>query len=258
MSASFAARVRSREIVVGIFLNLASPLTAEIVGLAGVDWVVIDLEHGPGTERDALAQMQALAHTGAAPLVRVEAIDRARFLHALDLGAAGVLVPRLETADDARRSVDFCRYSGSRGVARYNRSWHWGAASHTQHEADEAVLCAVQIETVGALAAIDEIVAVEGVDVVFVGPSDLAHSLGIQGGPDHPALVERVREVAEAAAGAGKAAGMLVGTLEAAALYRDLGFTFLGCSSDSGLLTEGARRVARGLGALAEPREATA
>jgi 2-keto-3-deoxy-L-rhamnonate aldolase RhmA len=254
----FAERVRAREIVVGTFLNLASPLSAEIVGLAGVDWVVIDLEHGPGTERDALAQMQALAHTGAAPLVRVEGIDRARFLHALDMGAAGVVVPRLGSVEDAERCVDFSRYSGSRGVARYNRSWQWGAAAFEQDDVDAAVVCAVQIETRNALDAVEGIAAVEGVDVLFVGPVDLAHSLGISGGADNPELLRQAARVADAAAAAGKAAGMLVGSLEIAALYRDLGFTFLGCSSDSGLLTEGARRVAGGLKALREAKEMTA
>jgi 2-keto-3-deoxy-L-rhamnonate aldolase RhmA len=258
VNAAFGERVRAREVVVGTFLNLASPLAAEIVGLAGVDWVVIDLEHGPGTERDALAQMQALAHTGAAPLVRVEAIDRARFLHALDMGAAGLVVPRLGSVEDAERCVDFSRYSGSRGVARYNRSWQWGAAGHAQEDADAAVVCAVQIETRAALETVEEIAAVEGVDVLFVGPVDLAHSLGIAGGADHPELLRQAARVADAAAAAGKAAGMLVGSLEIAALYRDLGFTFLGCSSDSGLLTEGARRVASGLKALREAKEMTA
>lgn len=258
MNPMFAARVRAREVVAGAFLNLASPLGAEIVGLAGMDWVVIDLEHGAGTEADALAQLQALAHTGAAPLVRVEAIERPRFLHALDMGAAGVLVPRLENADDARAAVGFCRYAGGRGVARSSRAWQWGRATHTKEDADRDVVCVVQIETRGALAAVDEIAAVEGVDVLFVGPSDLAHSLGIDGPPDHPELLEHVAVVGAAAARAGKAAGMLVGTPAAAEAYRRLGFTFLGCSTDSGLLADGAARVAQALKAVTTTREGMA
>jgi 2-keto-3-deoxy-L-rhamnonate aldolase RhmA len=258
MSREFAARVRAREVVVGAFLNLASPLTAEIVGRAGMDWVVIDLEHGPGSERDALAQMQAVAHTGAAPLVRVEGIDRARFLHALDMGAAGVLVPRLESVEDARLAVDLCRYAGSRGVARHNRAWAWGAATHSKDQADADVVCAVQIETRSALEAVTEIAEVDGVDVLFVGPADLAHSLGIDGPPDDPRLLKRVAAVVAAADRAGKAAGMLVPSLEAAATYERMGFTFLGCSSDGGLLMEGAGRVAQGLKALTTTRQALA
>ena len=108
-------------------------------------------------------------------------------------------------------------------------------------EVDERVVCAVQIETEGALRAVDEIGEIDGVDVLFVGPADLGHALGIRGGPDHPELLAQAHRVAEAARNSGKAAGMLVGTPEQVALYRDLGFTFLACSSDSGLLMQEAK-----------------
>jgi 2-keto-3-deoxy-L-rhamnonate aldolase RhmA len=246
----FRRRIAAGETLVGSFVNLGSPLVAEIMGIAGFDWVVLDLEHGAGGESEALAQMQALAHTGAAPLVRIGAIEPARILRVLDMGAVGVLVPRLRSADDARRCVEYSRYSGSRGVARYNRSWHWGATDRELADADAEVVCAVQIETREAIDAIDEIAAVEGADVLFVGPADLAQALGIRGGPDHPEMLARVQEVAAAAKAHGKAAGMLVRTLEHAELYRDLGFTFLGVGSDGGFVMEGARATARALQAM--------
>jgi 2-keto-3-deoxy-L-rhamnonate aldolase RhmA len=246
----FRRRLASGETLVGSFVNLGSALVAEVMGIAGFDWLVLDLEHGAGGEPEALAQMQALAHTRVAPLVRIEAIEPARFLRVLDMGAAGVVVPRLRSVDDARRCVEYCRYSGSRGVARYNRSWHWGATDRQLADADAEVVCAVQIETREALEAIDEIAAVEGADVLFVGPADLAHALGIRGGPDHPELLARVEEVAAAAKAHGKAAGMLVRTLAQAELYRDRGFTFLGVGSDSGFLVEGARATAAALHGL--------
>lgn len=248
--ADFRRRIRAGEVLIGSFLNLGSSLTAELMGVVGLDWLVIDLEHGAGGEQEALAQMQALAHTRAAPLVRVEAVDRARFLRVLDRGAAGVIVPRIESVDDARRSVEYCRYAGGRGVARYNRSWHWGLGARELTEVDEEITCVVQIETRSALAAAGEIAAVEGVDVLFVGPTDLAHSLRIRGGPDSPELEARILEVGTAAREHGKAAGIFVTTLEQAARFRELGFVFLSCSSDSGLLAQEARRVADGLRAL--------
>ena len=234
----------SGEVLIGSFLHLASPLTAEIMGLAGLDWVVIDTEHGPGSERDTLGQIQALAHTGTSPLVRIESMERPRFSRALDLGATGVVVPRIGGVEEARQSVENCRYGGARGVARYNRAWSWGMAAGELEDVDEQVVCAIQIETQSALSAVDEIAAIDGVDVLFVGPVDLAHSLGISGGPDNRELLTEVGRVAEAARAAGKAAGMLVGTPEQVRLYRDLGFTFLGCSSDSGLLMQEARKLA--------------
>jgi 2-keto-3-deoxy-L-rhamnonate aldolase RhmA len=247
----FRARLRAGEPVIGSFVNLGSPLTAEIMGLAGFDWLVVDLEHGAGDEQVLAGQLQALTHTGVAALVRVEGVNPARIQHALDLGAHGIVIPRLRSADEARASVAHARYAGDRGVARYNRSWKWGLDQAPLAEADERVVCAVQIETAEALAAVDEIAAVEGVDVLFVGPADLAHAHGLSGPPDAPELLEHVAKVAAAARAHGLAAGMLVGTAEQAAAYVELGFTFIGLGSDGGLLAAAGRAAAAQLRALA-------
>ena len=244
---SFRERVRSGEVLIGSFLHLASPITAEIMGLAGLDWVVIDTEHGPGSERDTLGQIQALAHTGTSPLVRIESSERPRFSRVLDLGATGVVVPQIKGVEDARQSVEYCRYGGARGVARYNRAWYWGLRTGELEDIDEQVVCAIQIETRSALDEVEEIAALDGVDVLFVGPVDLGHSLGIKGGPDTPELLVEAGRVAEAARASGKAAGMMVGTPQQAKAYRDLGFTFLGCNSDAGLLVQEARKLAADL-----------
>jgi 2-keto-3-deoxy-L-rhamnonate aldolase RhmA len=254
----FRERLRRGETVVGSFVNLASPIVTEIMGLAGFDWLVLDLEHGAGDEAALLPQLQALRGSSTAAIVRVEAIDLPRFMHALDVGADGVLVPRLRSVDDARRSVDYCRYSGSRGVARYNRSWHWGKRSRTFAQVDEAVVCAVQIETREALEAVEGIAAVDGVDVLFVGPVDLGNALGIEGPPDSPELLDAAASVAAAAEAYGKTAGMLVGSLSQAKAYRDAGFRFLGCNSDGGLLVAAASSLAGELEALRTPAAVSA
>jgi 2-keto-3-deoxy-L-rhamnonate aldolase RhmA len=249
----FRARLQAGETLTGSFVNLGSPLTTEIMGIAGFDWLVLDLEHGAGDEGALLGQLQAVATSGAAALVRVEAIDLPRFMHALDLGADGVLVPRLRSVEDARLCVEYCRYAGARGVARYNRSWHWGLSSRTLADVDSEVVCAVQIETRDALEAVHEIAAVDGVDVLFVGPADLAHSLGVHGPPDDPVLLESAALVAEAASAHGKAAGVLVGSIEQLRAYQKLGFRFLGCNSDGGLLTAAAAGLAGALDELKRP-----
>lgn len=250
VASGFRSRLRSGETVVGSFVNLGSPLVTEIMGIAGLDWLVVDLEHGAGDEARLLGQLQALSGSGTATLVRVEAIDLPRFMHALDLGADGVLVPRLRSVEDARRCVEYCRYAGLRGVARYNRSFHWGRTSRTLAEVDDETVCAVQIETREALEAVDEIAAVDGVDILFVGPVDLAHSLGLAGPADSPELMEVVAGVAAAATANGKVAGMLVGTVSQAARYREAGFKFLGCNSDGGLLMTAAAQLSDELAAL--------
>ncbi len=253
--ASRGARLRARlaagETVLGSWVGLGSTLTAEIMGLAGFDWLVIDLEHGAGGEQAMLGQLQALAHTGAVALVRVESIDSSRVLHALDAGADGVLVPRLRSAADAREVVAYCRYSEGRGLARQTRAWRWGQRQGTLAQADGDVFCAVQIETAEALADCAAIAALDGVDVLFVGPSDLANALGLDCPPDDPRLLAAVAPVAAAARAHGKAAGILVGTIEQAQRYCEAGFTFVGLGSDGGLLARVAGGVVRDLRAVA-------
>jgi 2-keto-3-deoxy-L-rhamnonate aldolase RhmA len=254
MSGAVPSRFRSRlhgtEVLAGSFVNLGSGLVTEIMGIAGFDWLVLDLEHGAGDEHALAAQLQALGQTETAAIVRVEAIDPARVQHALDLGADGVMVPRIRTSAEAQMCVEFCRYAGRRGVARYNRSWHWGLSPRTLADADAEVVCVIQIETVEALDRVDEIAAVDGVDVLFVGPSDLSHALGWQCPPDDPGLLERVAAVAGAAQAHGKAAGVLVGNITQARAYADLGFTFVGCGSDGGFLAVGASSAADALRTL--------
>lgn len=246
----FRERLREGTILTGSFVGLASPLVTEIMGIAGFDWLVLDLEHGAGDELALVGQLQALARTGTATIVRVEGVEPARIQHALDLGADGVMVPRVRTIEDAQTAVDCCRYAGRRGVARYNRSWHWGLSPRTLADADAEVVCVIQIETREALEEVETIAALDGVDVLFVGPSDLSHALGLHCPPDDPRLLERAATVAEAARRHGKCAGMLVGSLDAARAYAGIGFTFLGVGSDGGLLAVQATGTARALSEL--------
>ncbi len=247
----FRKRLQAGETVVGAFVNLGSSLCTEIMGIAGFDWLVLDLEHGAGDEAMLTAQLQALRGTDVAAFVRIEAVDLPRFMHALDIGADGVLVPRLKSAGDARRCVEYSRYSGLRGVARYNRSWHWGQAKRSLADADAEVVVVAQIETAEALADVEAIAAVDGVDVLFVGPSDLSHNLGMTCPPDDPDLLAHAATVAEAAERHGKTAGVLTGTITQLQAYADLGFRFLGCSSDGSVLIEGATALATNLRGLA-------
>src|SRR5438132_3799625 len=122
-------RVLSGEILFGAFLNTGSAVVAEIVALSGLDWLVIDLEHGAGDEPAALAQVQAVAASGVIVVTRVESGAVARITHALDSGAAGVLVPQIQSVADAEFAASCCRYRGLRGVAKGNRAWKWGSVA---------------------------------------------------------------------------------------------------------------------------------
>jgi len=249
---TFRERLRAGELLVGCFLNTGSPVAAEICAGAGFDWVLLDLEHGSATEADLLPQLQAVAAGGVTPLVRVEANERPRFTKALDLGAEGVMVPRIGGAADAARAVSHLRYgpAGVRGVALLNRAGGYGERGRENVESfDERAVCVVQVESEQAVAEADAIAAVDGVDCLFVGPADLTHALGIFQQTAHERYVAAVESVREAAARHGKATGVLVPGAEEARRYRELGFTLVAVGSDTSFLAGGARAaVAAGRG----------
>jgi 4-hydroxy-2-oxoheptanedioate aldolase len=236
--------------MVGTWLNLGSSLTAEIAGRAGFDWVVIDLEHGVGDHESLVHQLQALSGTPAAALVRIAWNEAPRFKRVLDLGPAGVVVPYVTCAEEAKQAAAAMRYppQGVRGVASMNRASGFAQQFDAYFaEANEGLLTVVQIETETALASADEIAAVAGVDVLFVGPMDLSVSLGIPLQYDHPRFRAALARVCEACREAGKAAGILLGQ---AGQIRDtiaVGFTFIGLGSDGLVVAEGMRELASAL-----------
>lgn len=243
-------RVRKGETLFGCFLGLGSPLTAEIMGMAGYDWALIDLEHGAGDERETLHQLQAIEHTSAAAIIRVESNARQRAHRVLDLGAHGIMFPRIDTADQARDAVAAMRYPphGVRGVAFANRACEFGTTFRQYIEASkDSLLCVVQIETEAAVENAEAIAAVDGVDVLFIGPSDLSQSMGILGEFQHPRFVEAVEKTRRAAAKSGKATGILLPKPEDFAFFYSQGFRFLASGNDGVLLNNAARGLVRTL-----------
>ena len=172
------------ETLFGAWAGLGSPASAELLGQSGLDWIVVDLEHGAATEADLVAHLTAIEVTGTVALVRPQSAERLRIGRALDLGAAGLVVPRLDTPDQVREAIGYLRYppAGGRGVALLTRGGRLGAVNHAGVAAlNDDIVGIVQIESPGALEAADEIASIDGVDVLFVGPADLSHSLGVPG-----------------------------------------------------------------------------
>ena len=238
-------RLHDGETFLGCFLNLGSPLTAEIMGRAGFDFAVIDLEHGSGNEADVLPQLQALQATNAGVIVRVESHQRQRAHRVLDLGAEGIMFPRVDSAAEAETAVAGLRYppQGVRGVAAANRACEFGSTYREYMEAAASTLLGVvQIESESALASVDAIAAVDGADVLFVGPMDLTQSLGILAQFDHPLYSEALETVSAAARRHGKSLGVLMARPEDFECYHALGFRLIACGSDGTLLNAGARR----------------
>lgn len=238
------ARVLAGETLFGLFLDLGSPFSAEICARAGYDWLVVDLEHGAGTEAGLVGLLQSVEVGGSTAVVRPQSGERLRIGRALDLGAAGIVIPRLESAAEAREAVSFLRYppAGVRGVALRTRGAGLGSVAHGEvHQINERILGIVQIESVGALREADEIAAIDGVDVLFVGPADLTHSLGVPGRFDDEAYLNALKAVVDACAAHGKAAGILVYDLGVVPGLLELGYRFVGIGADGALIASGAR-----------------
>jgi 4-hydroxy-2-oxoheptanedioate aldolase len=241
----FRARVLAREFLTGFWLNLGSTITAEMAGLAGYDWVLLDHEHGPGSETTIIQQLQAVAATPATCLVRIAANEAPRFKRVLDAGAAGVMVPYVSTPDEARAAVSAMRYPprGMRGVAKLTRASTFGANFDAYFaNAHEWLVTLTQIETAEAVANADAIAAVDGVDVLFVGPMDLTTSLGIPGQYGDARFHDALRTVADAAKRADKAAGILLLDPANLPLCRELGYTVIALGSDGGAVAAGLKQ----------------
>ncbi len=238
-------KVRAAEPGIGTFLGMGSAVAAEVCALSGFDWLLVDLEHGAGGEDALLGQILAAATHGVPLVVRAESADRIRAGRILDMGAAGVMFPRLDTPAQVAEAIAHLRYppQGDRGVAGYNRARLFGADGLTAEQVNDTIVGIVQIETLSALNNVEQIAAIPGVDVLFVGPADLSTALGVPGQLDAPAYRSAVARVVTAAGAAGIGAGILARNTEHANTCLDDGFTFVGVGSDATLLASAAKAV---------------
>ncbi|MGI9519463.1 MAG: HpcH/HpaI aldolase family protein [Pirellulaceae bacterium] len=196
MIPNLKSRLRSGELLLGTMITLPSPDVTEIMALAGFDWLFIDGEHGP-FDASNLGQILRAASDHAACLVRVPAIEEVPLKQALDLGAAGIIVPKVNTANEAAQIVDWCRYPphGSRGIGLARAHGFGHRSSEYMTAANSDLLVIVQAEHREAVENIESIVAVDGIDCVFVGPHDLSASFGKTGQVDDPEVVAAIDRV---------------------------------------------------------------
>ena len=239
----------------GAWLNLGSSETAEIAALSGFDWVLIDHEHGSGDLKDLLHQLQALAGTPTAPIVRVPRIDATIFKQVLDLGPAGLMIPNVASAEQAREILRLAHIppQGVRGAATSTRNSAYGLHYRRYlQEVNDNLLIVAQIESAEGLEQARDIAAVDGIDVLFVGPTDLGTALGLDGNPAEPRFRAVLERVAAAAAAHGKLAGSLVRDQEQAKAYRALGYRFIALGSDRSMVVKGMQASATFLATLAD------
>jgi 2-dehydro-3-deoxyglucarate aldolase/4-hydroxy-2-oxoheptanedioate aldolase len=226
-----------KHLTIGTFLGMAAPMAAEIAAVGGFDWVLLDLEHGGGSEDLIGPTVVAGKAYGIPTLVRVESPDRIRIGRALDAGASGVMIPRIENVDQVLDVVAHMSYPpfGNRGVATYNRSAKWGRDLSGLTEKSKQA-CIIQIETLKALENVEDIAKIDGVDLLFVGPLDLSFALGIPRDFKSPKFVEAAARVIAAATANNKVAGILAADAALAEFFIEQGFKFIGIGSDATLL----------------------
>lgn len=240
---SLRRRIQSGETTVGTFVGLGSQTAAEVCAASGADWILVDLEHGSGTEDVVGPAVLAAGAYGVPTLVRVETDDRIRIGRVLDQGAAGIMLPRLDGRREAAEALGHLRYPpyGDRGVATYNRSCRWGMDASPLSAPQQDTLGIVQIENLKALDEVDEMAALDAADVLFVGPLDLSTALGVPRSFDSPEYRGALQRVLEAAERHGKAAGILALDGRAAARYVADGFRFVAVGSDATVLAAALR-----------------
>jgi 4-hydroxy-2-oxoheptanedioate aldolase len=239
-------QVLAGELMLGIGANLGSSLTVEMIGAAGFDWVWIDCEHGTGDYSELIPQMQAAAIYNTPAIVRIAWNEIPRFKRVLDLGACGIMVPYVTSAREAEQAASAMRYppQGIRGVAKFNRACGYGqnfAAYFKQ--ANDNLLTVVQIETKEAVERAEDIAAVNGVDVLFIGPLDLSVNMNMADDYEYPEFLQAMDSVATACKKNGKVAGILVPKLDYLESWIAKGFTFLVVGSDGGCIASGLKSI---------------
>ncbi|HUN92646.1 MAG TPA: 2-dehydro-3-deoxyglucarate aldolase [Burkholderiaceae bacterium] len=233
----FRQDLRAGRRQIGCWCSLANPYSTEILGIAGFDWLLLDAEHAPNDIGSLVLQLMALKDSASAPVVRPQWNDGVVIKRLLDAGFHNFLIPFVETADEARAAVAATRYPprGIRGVSVAMRGNRFGTVKdYHAGVADDNVAVIVQIESAKAVAQIDEICRVDGVDAVFVGPSDLSASLGHLGDSGHPEVADAIGHVISRAKAAGTSVGILTPVEAEARRYLELGVTLLAVGSDQG------------------------
>lgn len=242
----FKRALRDGSQQIGLWCSLPGAYAAEAVAGSGFDWLLFDTEHSPGDVLTVLAQLQAVAPYPVSPVVRPASNDTVLIKRFLDIGAQTLLIPYVQNPDEARSAVAAMRYppEGVRGVSGLTRATRFGRIPRYGRTAAEQLCLLVQVETTSALAQLEAIAGVEGVDGVFIGPADLAASMGHVGEAGHPAVVAAVEDAIGRLHALGKPVGILTADTAFAARCIELGTTFTAVGIDAGILVRGAEQLA--------------
>lgn len=244
---AFKAGIAAGERQIGLWSSLCSNIVAELIGDSGFDWILLDTEHSPNELPGLVSQMQALATGTATPIVRPAWNDTVLIKRILDAGAPALLIPFVQNAAEAAAAVAATRYppEGVRGITTSGRAARFGRVRGYLASAAAEICLLVQVETRAALADLEAIASVPGVDGVFIGPSDLSASLGHLGDSAHPEVQDALKDAVTRLKAVGVPAGILTSNEEEAKRYIDWGYTFVAVGSDLGVLAKNADALAK-------------
>lgn len=234
---AFRQDVLAGKRLIGCWSSLANPITTEILGLAGFDWILLDAEHSPNDVTTLIPQLMALKDSQSAPVVRPPINEPVILKRLLDAGFYNFLIPFVESAEEARAAVSATRYppAGVRGVSVAQRSNRYGTVANYFTTINDQICVLVQIESRAGLENLDAICQVDGVDGIFIGPSDLAAALGYLGNPSHPEVQDAMKGIFACAEKHGKTVGILAPAETDARRYLEQGAKFVAVGSDQGL-----------------------
>lgn len=242
----FKTKLNNGDFVYGVFMKTSDPMFVEAVGIADFDFVILDTEHGPVSIENQQNNIRAAEARGTVPLIRLKDKSENTIGKALDIGAYGIQVPQINSAEEARQVVKFAKFYpyGYRGVCRFVRAADYSNMDRYEYfESSKDIVIILQLEGIDAIKNLDEILDVEGVDILFIGPYDLSQSLGIPGQVNNPKVVSAMKEIVEKANKKGKVIGTFVDTLEDMALWKGLGLQYLSYSVDIGIFMEACKNL---------------
>ena len=243
---AFKAAIKAGKPQIGLWCSIPSNYTAELLAGAGFDWLLIDTEHTPVDIETVVTQLQAIAPYPTTPIVRVPVNDKTTIKRYLDTGAQTLLIPMVDTVEDAKAAVAYTRFpeAGFRGVAGATRATRFGRVKNYHVNAHKEICTLVQVESREALSHIEAMAELDGIDGIFIGPADLHASLGYLGERAHKDIVPVIDDAIRRIAKAGKAPGILTDSEENARRWLDCGATFVAVGADTGLLARGAEALA--------------
>ncbi len=242
----FKIALNNGECVYGPFMKTEDSMFVEAAGIAGFDFAILDMEHGPVSLEHQQSNVRGALVRDLVPIIRVKDSNENTIGSALDIGALGVQVPQVTTAEQAKevvRNAKFYPY-GMRGVCRFVRAAEYSSMDKKEYfEASKNLIIIIQLEGVEAVKNIDEIIEVEGVDILFVGPYDLSQSLGIPGEVDSPVVIEQMKIIVEKAKAKGKIVGTFVDDMRLLRLWRDVGVQYLSYNVDVGIFMDACKDI---------------